>query len=607
MTIRTFVRAGGALLLLMIILAAGLATWRIDVIRMGGPLQVQSQRTSDLVADVLPPPAYIIQAYLEATLLLRDPADAPAAGKRLAKLHDEYRARHDFWSHTDIDPAVYAALRASKPAADAFWTEVETRYLAAARARDRRALDRSYARITRDYAAHRAAIDTLVTRALAYQTSLNDRAATTLHRALVLLSVIGLLIVGGVAGFCVLLLRRVVSPTVDLSDVTATLARGEPASVPYLDRKDELGSIAVAVESFRVAAEARAEADAAASREQTMVTDALAGVLQTMATGDLRGGPAIEFPPSFREIGQNLNSAVSTLRAMIQTVVETATEIQGGAGEISTASEDLARRTESTAASLEQTSAALVQIDQRLRSASDASVNTVAQADSALEIVASGRSNAGDAVEAMSRVVASVTGTDAIIEGLDKIAFQTRVLAMNAAVEAGRAGDAGRGFAVVADLVSVLAQRAEAEAKSGRDQLTTTRSEVLTAVAAVEQVDSSLVEIARTVGGVHGLLGAMVADNQAQSLALTEIAAAVGSMDQSTQQNAAMVEKTSSAATRLADRIQTMVRQAAVFRWDRRERDVAVPVENHRGGRRGSDASRAPAVERRGARALTPA
>ena len=106
MTIRTFVRAGGALLLLMIILAAGLATWRIDVIRMGGPLQVQSQRTSDLVADVLPPPAYIIQAYLEATLLLRDPADAPAAGKRLAKLHDEYQARHDFWSHTDIDPAV---------------------------------------------------------------------------------------------------------------------------------------------------------------------------------------------------------------------------------------------------------------------------------------------------------------------------------------------------------------------------------------------------------------------------------------------------------------------------------------------------------------------
>jgi methyl-accepting chemotaxis protein len=607
MTIRTFVRAGGAALLVMIVLAAGLATWRIDVIRMGGPLQIQAQRTSDLVADVLPPPAYIIEAYLETTLLLRNPAGAPAAAKRLATLHGDYRTRLDYWARTDMDPAVYAALKASRPAADAFWTEVEGRYLPAARAGDRVAMKRSYAQISRHYGVHRTAIDALVTRAVAYQASLSARATTTLHVALVMLSIIGLLIVGGVAVFCAMLLRRVVAPTVALSEVTATLARGEPATVPYLDRSDELGSIAVAVERFRCAAEARAETDAATAAEQRMVTDALAGVLQTIATGDLRGGGPVHFPPAYAAIGENLNSAVTTLRAMIQTVVETATDVQGGASEIAVASEDLARRTESTAASLEQTSAALVQIDQRLRSASDASVNTVAQADSALEIVASGRSNAGDAVEAMSRVVASVTGTDAIIEGLDKIAFQTRVLAMNAAVEAGRAGDAGRGFAVVADLVSVLAQRAEAEAKSGRDQLTTTRSEVLTAVAAVEQVDSSLVEIARTVGGVHGLLGAMVADNQAQSLALTEIAAAVGSMDQSTQQNAAMVEKTSSAATKLADRIQTMVRQAAVFRWDRRERDVAVPVENRRSGRRASDASRAPAGERRGARALTPA
>jgi len=607
MTIRTFVRAGGAALLVMIVLAAGLATWRIDVIRMGGPLQIQAQRTSDLVADVLPPPAYIIEAYLETTLLLRNPAGAPAAAKRLATLHGDYRTRLNYWARTDMDPAVYAALKASRPAADAFWTEVEGRYLPAARAGDRAAMKRSYARIARHYGVHRTAIDALVTWAIAYQASLSARATTTLHAALVMLSIIGLLIVGGVAVFCAMLLRRVVAPTVALSEVTATLARGEAATVPYLDRSDELGSIAVAVERFRCAAEARAEADAAAASEQRMVTDTLAGVLQTIATGDLRGGGPVDFPPAFAAIGDNLNSAVTTLRSMIQTVVETATDVQGGASEIAVASEDLARRTESTAASLEQTSAALVQIDQRLRSASAASVNTVAQADSALAIVASGRSTAGDAVEAMSRVVASVTGTDAIIEGLDKIAFQTRVLAMNAAVEAGRAGEAGRGFAVVADLVSVLAQRAEAEAKSGRDQLTTTRSEVLTAVAAVEQVDSLLVEIARTVGGVHGLLGAMVADNQAQSLALTEIAAAVGSMDQSTQQNAAMVEKASSAATRLADRIQTMVRQAAVFRWDRRERDLAVPVDNRRGGRRASDASRAPTGERRGTRALTPA
>ncbi|MBL7373220.1 methyl-accepting chemotaxis protein, partial [Escherichia coli] len=83
----------------------------------------------------------------------------------------------------------------------------------------------------------------------------------------------------------------------------------------------------------------------------------------------------------------------------------------------------------------------------------------------AIGTVRGGRDVTDEAVQAMGRVSESAKGIDGVIEGLDKIAFQTRVLAMNAAVEAGRAGEAGRGFAVVADLVSALAMRAEEEAK----------------------------------------------------------------------------------------------------------------------------------------------
>ncbi|WP_192812159.1 methyl-accepting chemotaxis protein [Novosphingobium sp. Rr 2-17] len=550
---------------------------------MGGPIQTQSQQTSDLVADVLPPPAYVIEAYLEATLLLRDPADQAGAAKRLAKLHDDYRTRLDFWAKAGIDPENFAALAASKPPADAFWTEIEERYLPAARANDRPAMLRSYTRISSAYSEHRRAIDILVKRAITYQAGLADRAAKALHRALVMLSIIGLIIVGCVAAFCAMLLRRVVTPIVSLSTTTAALARGEPASVPFVNRTDELGSIAVAVDSFRRASEARTVSDAAAASEQQIVNDALADVVRTMGNGDLTRRADIEFPDSYREIGDSLNSAVGTLRSMIKTVVETASDIEGGAGKIATASEDLARRTQSNAASLEQTSAALVQIDTRLRSAAKASADTIARADTALATVASGRSVAVEAVQAMSRVTASAQGTNAVIEGLDKIAFQTRVLAMNAAVEAGRAGDAGRGFSVVADLVSALAQRAEEEAKSARDQLTTAQMEIVTAVAAVEHVDTSLAEIARNVGDVHDLLGGMVTDNQAQSQAVSEIAAAVGAMDQSTQQNAAMVEETSAAASDLSARIQSMVQQAAAFKFERRPRDAAGPF-NHPGG-----------------------
>src|SRR6201991_336499 len=131
----------------------------------------------------------------------------------------------------------------------------------------------------------------------------------------------------------------------------------------------------------------------------------------------------------------------------------------------------------------------------------------------------------------MTRVAESAKGIDSVIEGLDKIAFQTRVLAMNAAVEAGRAGEAGRGFAVVADLVSALAMRAEEEAGRARDQLTATQTDIVTAVDMVQRVDGALAGISESVGEVHQLLGNMAEDNRAQSTAIGEISSAIALMD----------------------------------------------------------------------------
>ena len=177
-----------------------------------------------------------------------------------------------------------------------------------------------------------------------------------------------------------------------------------------------------------------------------------------------------------------------------------------------------------------------------------------------------GRAVADEAVQAMGRVSDSAKGIDSVIEGLDKIAFQTRVLAMNAAVEAGRAGDAGRGFAVVADLVSALAMRAEEEAKRARDQLTLTQTDIATAVGAVTKVDGALVDITDDVQQVHQLLATMAIDNQAQSAAITQVSAAIAAMDRSTQQNAAMVEQTSAAARSLASEVGKLSEQASRFR-----------------------------------------
>ncbi|EIZ78685.1 methyl-accepting chemotaxis sensory transducer [Novosphingobium sp. Rr 2-17] len=343
------------------------------------------------------------------------------------------------------------------------------------------------------------------------------------------------------------------------------LAAGDLSSpILFTENEDCVGRLTKAMFTFRDAAVAQNDS----AIEQRQVVDTVSTHLAELSAGDLMAAIRIDFPSEYAALKTNFNGALDSLRALITSVSESASSIRTGSGEIADASEDLARRTEGNAASLEQTAAAVTQMDSRLKATATAATRTVERADLAIETVGSGRAIAAEAVQSMGRVSESAKGIDSVIEGLDKIAFQTRVLAMNAAVEAGRAGDAGRGFAVVADLVSALAMRAEEEAKRARDQLTATQNEIVVAVNAVQKVDGALAGISGDVGHVHELLATIASDNQAQSVAITQISAAILTMDSSTQQNAAMVEETSAAARNLTGEVYSLTEAANRFNID---------------------------------------
>jgi len=294
---------------------------------------------------------------------------------------------------------------------------------------------------------------------------------------------------------------------------------------------------------------------------------ALDEALAALADGDLTR-PLSQMPASFASLERSYNNTLEKMQDMIRAVTAGSQRINGTIHEIAQASDDLARRTQANAASLEETNAAVSQMDSRSRNTAQAAQSTVTRADQAIAAVDDGRSVATQAVDAMNRVSESAKGIDTVIEGVDKIAFQTRVLAMNAAVEAGRAGEAGRGFAVVADLVSALAMRAEEEAGRARDQLTATQTEIVTAVNAVMRVDGALATISSDVGEVHALLGTMAQDNKAQAVAIGEVNTAIGAMDQGTQQNAAMVEETSAATRTLEQEAEALTELTSAFRTE---------------------------------------
>ena len=302
------------------------------------------------------------------------------------------------------------------------------------------------------------------------------------------------------------------------------------------------------LDALRLESQQRAQTEAATALERQQQADELRSIISTvsgglaaLADGDLTQSLKGRLPEAYRTLEQAFDQTLDQLQSLLTAISDSATAIRGGSTEIAHASENLARRTEANAAALEQTTAAISQIDRRLVETASAARHTVARADAAVNTVDAGRAIATEAAEAMGKVHDSAKGIDSVIEGLDKIAFQTRVLAMNAAVEAGRAGEAGRGFAVVADLVSALAMRAEEEAGRARDQLTTTQVQVEGAVDMVLRVGDAFTNITNDVDEVRSQLSSMASANQSQSKAVNEISIALADMDRATQQNAAMV------------------------------------------------------------------
>jgi methyl-accepting chemotaxis protein len=259
------------------------------------------------------------------------------------------------------------------------------------------------------------------------------------------------------------------------------------------------------------------------------------------------------FAPQFEALRHNFNTSVTQLRTILVEFERSVTTVSSGAGEISTASNDLARRTEQQAASLEETAAALEQITSNVKSTSHRAAdarevvrNVKLKADQSGAVVQ-------EATSAMARIERSSQQIGQIIGVIDEIAFQTNLLALNAGVEAARAGDAGKGFAVVAQEVRELAQRSATAAKEIKQLIATSEVAVGEGVDLVDSTGSCLAEIETLVRAANEHMEAIAIAAQEQSSGLTQVNSAINHLDQTTQQNAAMVEEMSAAGSGLAE------------------------------------------------------
>ncbi|HXZ10237.1 MAG TPA: methyl-accepting chemotaxis protein [Paraburkholderia sp.] len=307
------------------------------------------------------------------------------------------------------------------------------------------------------------------------------------------------------------------------------------------------------------------------------------GVIARSILRQLGGEPAYAAQIARRIADGDLNVVVATragdetsllaaMQRMQHRLAQAITQIRSGAtlistvsGEIAAGNQDLSRRTEHQASSLGETASSMEQLTATVKQNADNARQASQLAQNASETAARGGEVVGQVVDTMRGITQSSHRIGDIIGVIEGIAFQTNILALNAAVEAARAGEEGRGFAVVAGEVRTLAQRSAAAAKEIKALIEESAAQIEGGSQFVGRAGATMQEVVQAVKRVTDIMGEISAASVEQSSGIEQVNIAVASMDQTTQQNAALVEEASASAEVLREQTAQLEAAIAVF------------------------------------------
>ena len=350
----------------------------LQKLRVGGPLYDQLKLGNDLIADILPPPEYVIEAYLEATLALREPETVAARTERLVQLRKDYDDRREYWVKSDVGPDLKNLL-IEKSDAKSFWSIAQGELIPAIAAGNLSLAEASYKKLQAVYAEHRSVIDQIVKKATDDNTALEETAAGMNASFSVLVWSVSagviLVLALGILGIAL----GVIRPVVRMTSVMKRLADGDlNVEIPSVARRDEIGSMAKAVEVFKQGAvdNLRLQDQQSKAAEEAAIAQrkALLGMAETVE----------------RETGVSVESVGAATREVANVAIGLtglSTNLSANSQAVAAASVQALANSQTVSSAAEQLSASIREIGGQIHRASTVTGNAVQSSMKARETI----------------------------------------------------------------------------------------------------------------------------------------------------------------------------------------------------------------------------
>jgi methyl-accepting chemotaxis protein len=496
----------GAIGVLASLIVAGQSYWTQSLLKHDAN---DAFVAKDVVADILPPPMYLVELRLVVSQAVEGTLTPTQAQVQIDRLVSEYAERVAYW--TAHPPGTLGAqlLGPQHDAAQKFIAAVQSEVMSKLKAGDKEAARKGLDSVHALFLKHLDGVQATVASGTKFadqsmsafdtvqsSSTRNSAIAAALALALVLL-------------IYRVVLRSVQRPIVECTGVAERIASGDLGQTVDISRTDEIG-----------------------------------------------------------RLQQGLHDMQDSLRTLVTSVRHSTDSISTASAEIATGNQDLSSRTEQTASNLQQTASSMEQITATVKQSVQSAQQANQLASSAAEVAARGGAVVSQVVSTMEEINASSKKISDIIGVIDGIAFQTNILALNAAVEAARAGEQGRGFAVVASEVRSLAQHSAEAAKEIKGLIGTSVAKVEDGSRLVTDAGKTMTEIVSSVKRVSDMIGEITAASTEQSQGIGEINGAVSQLDQMTQQNAALVEESAAASESLKEQVGRLAGVVGTFKLD---------------------------------------